>query len=84
MPRVYLNMLNSIGETMKYSVHIITAYGKGSYLSVNGRTYWGKRTAIKHAKDIISTKNKVFDAEIVEVEDDFGMVVKTFIPEVES
>ena len=63
---------------MKYSVHLIDANGKGSYLSVKGRTYWGKRTALKHAKDVASTKKPVFDAVIVEVEDDFGFVVKTY------
>ena len=67
---------------MKYYVHLIDADGKGSYLSVKGRTYWGKRTALKYAQDVASTKKPVFDAVIVEVEDDFGFVVKTFTREV--
>ena len=70
---------------MKYSVHLIDANGKkGPYLSVNGRTYWSKPTALKYAKDVASTKKPVFDAVIVEVEDDSGFVVKTFTREVES
>ena len=63
---------------MKYSVHLIDENGKGPYLSVRGRTRWGKRTALKHAHDIASTKAPVFDAVIVEVEDDLGMVVVSF------
>ena len=67
---------------MKYSVHLIDADGKGSYLSVKGRTYWSKPTALKYAKDVASTKKPVFDSVIIEVEDDFGFVVKTFTREV--
>ena len=52
---------------MKYSVHLIDANGKGSYLSVKGRTFWGKRTALKYAKDVALTKKPVFDAVIIEV-----------------
>ena len=63
---------------MKYSVHLIDESGKGSYLSVKGRTSWGKRAALEHAKIIISTRAPVFDAVIVEVEDDLGMVVVSF------
>ena len=66
---------------MKYSIHLIDANGKGPYLSVKGRTYWSKRTALKHAEDIASTKKPVFDAVIVEVEDDYGFVVKTYTRE---
>lgn len=67
---------------MKYSIHLIDANGKGSYLSVKGRTYWSKRTALKHAADVAATKSPVFGAVIVEVEDDFGFVVKTFTRDV--
>ena len=67
---------------MKYSIHLIDANGKGAYLSVKDRTYWSKRTALKHAKDAASTKNPVFDAVIIEVEDDLGFVVKTYTREV--
>ena len=67
---------------MKYSIHLIDANGKGSYLSVKGRTYWSKRTALKYAKDVASTKKHVFDAVIIEVVDDFGFVVKTYTREV--
>ena len=63
---------------MKYSVHLIDENGKGSYLSVKGRTFWGKRTALKHARDIASTKAPVFGAVIIEVEDEHGRVVHTF------
>ena len=66
---------------MKYSIHLIDANGKGPYLSVKGRTYWSKRTALKYAKDVASTKKPVFGAVIVEVEDDFGFVVKTYTRE---
>ena len=66
---------------MKYSVHLIDADGKGSYLSVKDRTYWDKRTALKYARDVASTKKPVFGAVIVEVEDDFGFVVKTYTRE---
>ena len=69
---------------MKYSIHLIDSNGKGSYLSVKGRTYWSKRTALKHAKDVASTKKPVFGAVIVEVEDDLGFVVKTYTREGES
>ena len=69
---------------MMYSIHLIDANGKGPYLSVKGRTYWGKRTALKYAQDVASTKKPVFDAVIVEVEDDFGFVVKTYTREGES
>lgn len=67
---------------MKYSIHLIDANGKGSYLSVKGRAYWSKRTALKYAKDVASTKKPVFGAVIIEVEDDFGFVVKTYTREV--
>ena len=67
---------------MKYSVHLIDANGKGSYLSAKDRTYWSKRTALKYAQDVASTKKPVFDAVIIEVEDDFGFVVKTYTREV--
>ena len=67
---------------MKYYVHLIDANGKGPYLSVEGRTYWGKRTALKHAADVAATKSPVFDSVIIEVEDDFGFVVKTYTREV--
>ena len=67
---------------MKYSIHLIDANGKGPYLSVKGRTYWSKRTALKYAQDVASTKKPDFDAVIIEVEDDFGFVVKTFTREV--
>ena len=63
---------------MKYSVHLIDENGKGSYLSVKGRTFWGKHTALKHAHDIASTKTPVFGAIIIEVEDEHGRVVQTF------
>ena len=67
---------------MMYSIHLINSRGDGSYLSVKGRTSWGKRTALKHAHDIASTKAPVFGAAIIEVEDDFGFVVKTYTREV--
>ena len=79
MSGAYLKTRNSIGDTMKYSIHLIDADGKGSYLSVKGRTYWSKRTALKHAADVAATKSPVFDAVIIEVEDDFGFVVKTYM-----
>ena len=63
---------------MMYSIHLINSRGDGSYLSVRGRTRWGKHTALKHARDIVSTRAPVFDAVIVEVEDEFGMVVASF------
>ena len=63
---------------MKYSVHLIDENGKGSYLSVKWRTFWGKHTALKHAHDIASTKAPVFDSVIIEVEDEHGRVVKTY------
>ena len=76
---IYISVRDDI---MKYSVHLIDESGKGSYLSVKGRTSWGKRTAMKHAHDIASTKAPVFGAAIIEVEDDFGFVVKTYTREV--
>ena len=66
---------------MKYSIHLIDANGKGPYLSVKGRTYWSKPTALKYAKDEATTKKPVFVAVIIEVEDDFGFVVKTYTRE---
>ena len=65
-------------EIMKYSVHLINSRGDGSYLSVKGRMFWGKRTALKHARGIASTKAPVFGAIILEVEDEHGRVVQTF------
>ena len=67
---------------MKYSVHLIDENGKGSYLSVKGRTSWSKRVALKHAHDTASTKAPVFNAVIVEVEDECGRVVETYTREV--
>ena len=67
---------------MKYSVHLIDENGNGPYLSVKGRTFWSKHTALKHAHDIASTKAPVFGAAIIEVEDDFGFVLKTYTREV--
>ena len=67
---------------MKYSVHLIDENGKGPYLSVKGRTSWSKRVALKHAHDIASTKAPVFNAVIVEVEDECGRVVETYTREV--
>ena len=67
---------------MMYSIHLINSRGDGSYLSVRGRTRWGKRAALEHAKIIILTRAPVFDAVIAEVEDDFGFVVKTYTREV--
>ena len=63
---------------MKYSVHLIDESGKGSYLSVKGRTFWGKHTALKHANDIASTKAPASDSVIIEVEDEHGRVVQTY------
>ena len=63
---------------MKYSVHLIDETGAGSYLSVKGRTSWSKRVALKHARDIASTKATVFGAVIIEVEDEHGRVVETY------
>ena len=84
MSGAYLKTRNSIGETMKYSVYLIDANGKGSYLSVKGRTYWSKPTALKYAQDVASTKKPVFDAVIVEVDDDFSFVMKTYTREEKS
>ena len=64
---------------MKYSVHLINENGKGSYLSICGRTSWSKRMALKHARDIASTKALVFGAVIIEAEDEHGRIVRTFI-----
>ena len=47
---------------MTYSVHLIDGDGQGPYLSVKGRTFWGKRTALKHARDIASTKAPLYVA----------------------
>jgi hypothetical protein len=67
------------GESMKYSVHMISETGSGCYLSVKGRTEWKtKKCAIRHAKDIADTKTHLFGCVIVEVENEFGEVVKTF------
>ena len=65
---------------MMYSIHLINSRGdgQGPYLSVKGRTFWGKRTALKHAHDIASTRAPVFDSVIIEVEDEHGRVVKTY------
>ena len=63
---------------MRYSVHLIDENGKGSYLSVKGRMFWGKPAALKHAHDIASTKSPVFDSVIIEVENEHGRVVKTY------
>ena len=64
---------------MKYSVHLIDSNGNGSYLSFNGKREWKtKAIAIKHAKDIqvlIDKGKNIFDAVIVEVEDEFMDVV---------
>ena len=76
------NCISARGNDMYYFVHLIDENGKGSYLSVKGRTFWGKHTALKHAHDIASTKAPVFGAAIIEVEDDFGFVVKTYTREV--
>ena len=69
---------------MMYSIHLINSRGDGSYLSVKGRTFWGKHTALKHAHDIASTKAPVFDSVIIEVEDEHGRVVKTYTRKVTS
>ena len=62
-----------------YYVHLISFDGKGSYLSVHGRTCWKtKRTAQKHAKDIMSTKRPLFEAMIAEIEDETGRVLKAY------
>ena len=63
---------------MKYSVHLINSRGDGPLLSVRGRTRWGKRTALKHAHDIASTKAPVFDTVIIAVEDEYRRAVKTY------
>ena len=62
-----------------YYVHLISFDGKGSYLSVHGRTCWKtKRTAQKHAKDITSTMRPLFGAMIAEIVDETGRVLKTY------
>ena len=62
-----------------YYVHLISFDGKGSYLSVHGRTHWKtKRTAQKHAIDVMSTKRPLFGAMIAEIEDETGRVLKTY------
>lgn len=65
-----------------YSVHILNENGNGSYLSVKGKSIWKtKATAIKHAKDIISIKNKSHRfAGMIEasVENEHGETIVSF------
>lgn len=71
-----------------YSVHIINENGHGSYLSVKDKTEWKtKATAIKHAKDIISIKNKSGRFKgmlVVHVENQYGQVIKVFTSELDK
>jgi hypothetical protein len=66
---------------MKFSVHLLTDDGQGSYLQVKNKTAWSKPTAIKHAKDvhtlIVKGKN-IFNAVEVWVENEYGEIVKEF------
>ncbi len=58
---------------MLYSIHLIDESGKGSYLSVKGRTEWKtKKVAVKHAVGIMSAKAPVFGAVVAEIEDQYG------------
>lgn len=42
-----------------YSIHLLYDDGRGSYLSVKGRSTWKtKKIAVKHAKDIICAVGK--------------------------
>jgi hypothetical protein len=62
-----------------YSVHLISSRGEGSYLSFKGKSEWKtKRIALKHAYDIwaiIVKGRNLWNAEIVEVENEFGELV---------
>lgn len=61
---------------MRYSVHLIDAAGRGSYLSVKGRISWKtKRIAIQHADSIRGCKNMPWSTAAVDVENEFGEVV---------
>ena len=62
-----------------YSVHLINSHGEGSYLSVKGKTKWKtKKVAVNHAKNIKEAIDKglnIWDAVIVEVENEFGELI---------
>jgi hypothetical protein len=61
-----------------FSIYLIDNNGKGSYLSVKGKTSWKtKRIAIKHANDIMSCKNPPWQTVLIEIENEFGELVKT-------
>ena len=62
-----------------YYVHLISFDGKGSYLSVHDRISWKtRRTAQKHALDVVSTTRPIFGAMIAEVQDETGKIFKTY------
>ena len=62
-----------------FSVHLIDSKGNGSYLSVKGKTQWKtKKVAVNHAKNIKEAIDKglnIWDAVIVEVENEFGELI---------
>jgi hypothetical protein len=60
-----------------FSVHLINSNGQGSYLSVKSKSEWKtKRTAVKHANDIKACKHMPWNTMTVEVENEFGEVLK--------
>lgn len=78
------SLLSNWGCNVSYSVHMISPTGLGCYLSVKGRAEWKtKRHAKRHAVDIrecIERGRNIFDAAIIELENEFGEVVETIHP----
>jgi hypothetical protein len=68
---------------MTYSIHLLYADGRGSYLSIKGRSEWKtRRVAINHARTMSQLKTRdgiMRDLVALEVEGEFkGQVIKTF------
>lgn len=63
---------------MNYSIHLINENGKGSFLSVKGRTEWKSLSiAKKHCDDIRALKGKggILNFSIAQVENELGEIV---------
>jgi hypothetical protein len=63
---------------MKYSIHLINEDGKGSYLSVKGRTEWKSLPiAKKHCDNVRAVKGKggILNFSIAQVENEQGEIV---------
>ena len=63
---------------MKYSIHLINEDGKGSYLSVKGKSEWTTLSiAKKHCDDVRACKGKggILNFSIAQVENEQGEIV---------